>query len=302
MFYIYILMPYIVLMIKTDTRNLAPIAQEGLRIRAVKAVLSGKKIVEVSRAFSVSRVSIINWLKIYRAKGMGGLKSSKRGLKKGQGRVLSEQQCRKIRSIVVDKLPEQLKMPFVLWTRKAVRELIHERFGFWMPIRTVGEYLKRWGFTAQKPAKSSYEQQPKVVKQWLDVDYPKLKKKAEKEGAMIHWGDETGFKNQCHVGRSYAPKGKTPSVKKMGQKFSTNMISSISNQGEVRFMIYDGKMNAQTLIKFLKRLIQSSKKKVLLILDNLKVHHAYLVRDWVSEHKDEIEIFFTLLQSRAQSR
>ena len=290
------------LMQRTDTRNLPPVAQEALRIRAVKAVLSGKKIVEVARTMSVSRVSISNWLKTYLAEGMSALKSSKRGLKKGQRTRLDEQQSRKIRTIIVDKLPEQLKMPFVLWTRKAVRELIHERFGFWMPIRTVGEYLKRWGFTPQKPAKSSYEQQPKAVKQWLDDDYPQLKKRAKKEGATIHWGDETGFKNECHVGRSYAPKGKTPSVKKMGQKFSTNMISSISNQGEVRFMIYDGKMNAQMLIKFLKRLTQSSKTKVFLILDNLKVHHAHLVRDWVNEHKNEIEIFFTLLQSRAKSR
>ena len=287
------------MMLKTDTRNLPPATQEALRFRAVKAVLSGKKIVDVASALSVSRVSISNWLKTYRVKGMSGLKSRKRGLKKGQRTRLSEQQSRTIRTIVVDKLPEQLKMPFVLWTRKAVRELIYDRFGFWMPIRTVGEYLKRWGFTPQKPAKSSYEQQPKAVKQWLDVDYPKLKKLAKKQGATIHWGDETGFKNECHVGRSYAPRGKTPSVKKMGQKFSTNMISSISNQGEVRFMIYDGKMNAQTLIKFLKRLTESSKTKVFLILDNLKVHHAYLVRDWVDEHKNEIEIFFTLLQPRA---
>lgn len=76
---------------------------------------------EVASALSVSRVSISNWLKVYRAEGMRGLKSSKRGLKKGQRTMLSEQQCRKIRAVIVDKLPEQLKMPFVLWTRKAVR-------------------------------------------------------------------------------------------------------------------------------------------------------------------------------------
>jgi len=64
-----------------------------------------------------------------------------------------------------------------------------------MPIRTVGEYLKRWGFTPQKPLKRAYEQRPAAVRQWLNEDYPAIAFRAKQEQAEIHWGDETGMRN-----------------------------------------------------------------------------------------------------------
>ena len=51
-------------------------------------------------------------------------------------------------------------------------------------------------------------------------------------------------------------------------------------------------MNSQTMIKFVERLIKGADKKVFLIVDNLKVHHSYIIRDWLTEHESEIEIFF----------
>ena len=70
------------------------------------------------------------------------------------------------------------------------------------------------------------------------------------------------------------------------------MISAISSQGDVRFMVYQETMNQQRLIRFMKRLIRASKRKVFLILDNLKVHHGKLVSAWLKKHTDKIEVFF----------
>lgn len=100
-----------------------------------------------------------------------------------------------------------------------------------MPIRTVGEYLKRWGFTPQKPMKRAYEQNPKAVQRWLDDEYPEIKSRAKREGAQIYWGDETGMRNDSQHERGYAPKGKTPVLRLNANRTSTNMISAITNQG-----------------------------------------------------------------------
>jgi transposase len=254
--------------------------------------LNGGKIVAVSEAFGVSRQSLSTWMKSYRAGGEDSLESGKRGRKNGEKRKLNEQQSKEIVKVITDHLPEQLKMPFVLWTRKAVQQLIYERFKLRLPIRSVGNYLNRWGFTPQKPAKSSYEQQPTQVKQWLDQVYPVIRERAKNEGAEIHWGDETGFKNESHVGRSFAPKGKTPVVKKQGKRFSTNMISTVTNQGKLRFMIYDSTMTWQVMIEFLTKLIKGSNNKIFLILDNLRVHHAKALKLWIEQHKESIELFF----------
>jgi len=205
---------------------------------------------------------------------------------------LNKEQEKEIQRAIRDKCPDQLKLPFALWTRIAVQQLIRELYGFEMPVRTIGEYLKRWNYTPQKPLKRAYEQNPKAVKKWLEEEYPAIQQKAKKENAEIHWGDETGLCNDSYHGRSYAPRGKTPAIRLSAKCKRVNLISSITNQGKVRFMIYKNRMNADTFIKFMKRLIKDADRKILLILDNLKVHHSYKARDWLLEHTDQIEVFF----------
>jgi len=130
------------------------------------------------------------------------------------------------------------------------------------------------------------------VQCWLDKDYPAIKAKAKKEKAEIYWGDETGVRSDSRHERGYAPKGKTPVIRLNAKRSSTNMISAISTQGKVRFKVFEGTMNADILVDFCKRLIQSARRKVYLILDNLRVHHAKVFKAWLEEHKDEIEVFY----------
>ena len=195
-------------------------------------------------------------------------------------------------SIICDKTPDQFKLTFALWTRQAVQELIKVRWGIAMPIRTVGEYLKRWGFTPQKPLKRAYEQRPVEVQRCLDEQYPAIEARAKREGDEIHCGDETGLRSDSQHGRSYAPKGKTPAIRLSAKRVSMNMISSVTNQGKVRFMLFRNGMTAQLPIKFMTRLIHDADRKVFLILDNLRVHHARKVKAWLNDRTDEIEVFY----------
>lgn len=100
------------------------------------------------------------------------------------------------------------------------------------------------------------------------------------------------MRNDCQHERGYAPKGKTPVVRLNARRVSTNLLSAITHQGKVRFKVFEGSMNADILIDFMKRLIRGSKKKVFLILDNLRVHHAKVVKAWLQDHKKQIEVFY----------
>lgn len=71
-----------------------------------------------------------------------------------------------------------------------------------------------------------------------------------------------------------------------------SMTSAITNQGQMRFMMYRGAMHSRFLVQFMGRLIRDAKRKVFLILDNLRVHHSNLVKRWLERHKEEIEVFF----------
>lgn len=277
---------------KQDFRKLNCQERYIIRKRAI-ALLTGKKTQkEISEIFGVRTNTVSSWVKSYKSQGLKGLKDIKRGIKSEDKKLLSAEQEASLQKMIIDKMPDQLKLSFSLWTRKAVKELIERELGVVIAIRTTGDYLRSWGFTPQKPKKKAYEQNSKAVAQWMEDEYPAIKKKAKSENAEIHWGDETGIKNNSQHGRSYAPRGRTPVRRTMGKRLSTNMISSITNQGQVEFMIYSGTMNADRFLKFLRQLIKNRDRKVYLILDNLKVHHSKIVIKWVEKNKRSIELFF----------
>lgn len=238
--------------------------------------------------------TITSWVKQYEEKGSKGFIEKKRGVKSTDKKLLSDEQEREVQRLITDTMPDQLKLDFALWTRKAVIELVEREFGVTLGLTTMGDYLRKWGFTPQKPKKRAYEQSPKKVQKWLDEEYPTIKQRAITEDAEIHWGDETGIKNSCNHGRSYAPRGKTPVKSSMSKRFSINMISTVTNQGKVQFMIYSDTMNADRLIEFMQQLIKTSTRKIFLILDNLRVHHSKVVKAWLEQEeiKEQIEVFF----------
>ena len=267
--------------------------QEHVRKLGMKMLRVGKKPREIAELLEVSRRTVEKWRLRIRLGGEEAYKSQPRGPKDEAAGLLTEEEQLSIRVAITGCCPDELNMPFLLWTRQAVKELIQDRTGKKLGLTTVGNYLQRWGFSPQRPAHKAYEQQSDEVKKWLDEEYPKLKTKAKKEGAQIHWADETRCQNTVNAGRSYAPIGQTPIRLKSGnRKLSVNMISSISNQGQMRFMIYEKNMDHKTFIKFLSQLIRSSEKKIILIVDNLKVHHAKKVDAWIKKHAERIEIAY----------
>ena len=275
-----------------DARYLKLDVLDHVRKQAIQFFEKGHNRGQIADLLGVSRNSVGVWVKIYQQHGLKGLKLKKPGRRVGSGRRLTPEQEQAVQKMIRDRMPDQLKLPFALWTRRAIQTLIKEQFGLTMPTRTINHYLRRWGFTPQRPIKRAYEQNPEKVQEWLKESYPAVQQRAENENAEIHWCDETGISNECNYGRSYAPKGQTPVVRRNARRFSTGMISSITRQGRVRFMCYEGALNSQLFLRFLKRLVRDSPKKVFLIVDNLKVHHSKLVKAWLDEHAGEIELFY----------
>ena len=275
-----------------DCRKLNSETQLELRRRAIALRKKGYTHDQIADLLDVSNAAVRKWWALYRKGGLRALSLGKRGRRKGTCRTLTPDQERRVKRMIVDKVPEQMMMPFALWTRSAVRELIERESGVSMPIRTVGEYLRRWGFTPQKPKKRAYEQQPAAVQKWLKETYPGIAQRAKAEGAEIQWCDETGVSSTDHRCRGYAPQGQTPIADAQVARFSMSMISTVTNRGKLRFMIYRGGLKVPVFIKFLARLLRDADKKVFLIVDNLQVHRAKRVRDWVAPRSERIELFY----------
>ena len=265
-------------------------AQEETRFRIVD-YLKNKRGTQKQAAeiFSVSERSVNKTWNKYKKEGKRSLLNKKRGVK--GGKKITGQQAAELRRLIKDKMPDQLKLAFGLWTRAAVQQLIEQKYGVVLSVKQVGRYLKSWGYTPQKPIRKAFEQKPEQVKQWLEKEYPAIKKRATKEKGTIYFGDETGMRSDHQAGRSYAPKGKTPVVKSTGQRFSLNMISAISNKGHLQFMLID-KFNGDVFIDFLQRMIRYSKQKIFYVTDGHPAHKTKKLQAWLEESKHRIEVFF----------
>jgi len=276
---------------KTDARRLPPSTQEQLRHKAVAAVEDGMTQTKAAEVFGVARKTIWVWMKAYRAGGMHALKSRKRGPKREQTR-LKGWQAAAICTLIRDRHPEQLKLPFVLWTAEAVRQLIHRRFRVRLSARTVRRYLLRWGFTPQKPVRRAYEQDEAAVQRWLKEEYPAIRGAAKKEKALIYWGDEMGVRSDHQAGRSYAPKGRTPVIAGTGQRFGCNVLSALTNRGDLAFMVFKKGFTASVFLRFLRRLVKHARRKVFIIVDRHPVHRSKKVRQWLEKNAAQIRLFF----------
>ena len=279
-------------MLSADARKLNPAAQEQLRRQAVRLREQGYSLIEVAEICQVAPTTVSQWHTRYRRAGADALSQRKRGRREGEQRSLTAAQERKLQRWIVHKTPEQLRFPFMLWTRRVVVSLIEREFGIKLSLRSVSRYLARWGLTPQRPMKRGVEQDPRVIRQWLEVTYPQIQARAKAEGAVIYWGEETGLRSDSAFGRGGAPAGKTPVANVPARRVRAEVISAVSNRGMMRFMINEGGMGTDLMIRLMQRLIRDAEQKVFLIVDNLRVHHARNFRAWVARHSEHIEVFY----------
>lgn len=278
---------------KRDARKLSTEAQFELRSCAVRMVcVEGYSKLDAAKALGVTRQNVGKWVSLYEEGGFAALEIGRRGRRKGEQMKLKGWQCATIVNLITDNTPDQLKLPFVLWTAAAVRDLIIDMFGITLPVRSMRRYLKRWGFTPQKPVRKARRQNPEHVRTWIEKEYPKIARRAKRKGAEIYWVDETGVTNHANSQRGYAQPGDTPELKQEGTTRKINMISGVTNRGSVRFMCYTSSMTQAKFILFLARLADSVDGPVIVITDNLRVHHGKKVAAWLEATDRDIEVEF----------
>ncbi|MDR1015688.1 MAG: IS630 family transposase [Coriobacteriales bacterium] len=277
---------------RTDGRRLGSDGQHQLRKSAARLLSKGLRPSEVAGLLGVSRQFVYNVKARAESGGAAALRPKARGRKAGSKRRLTPEQESFVVETITEKNPDQLKMACCLWDRRSVAELAMREFGVGLPPSTVGCYLRRWGFSKQRPVRRANRQDPERIRAWLEEEYPEIEQKARSEGAEIYWGDETALQNTSNFIKGYSPRGRAPVLMVEARRMKLNMLSAVSNRGKLRFTITRETVGPDTLIGFMRRLCRDSGRKVLLILDNLRAHHSKKVAAWAAVHGASIEVFF----------
>ncbi|MCL1885795.1 MAG: IS630 family transposase, partial [Dehalococcoidia bacterium] len=236
---------------KTDLRKLNndelyTVRKQVVRLKKMRFI--GSAIEEMT---GVNRYAISRIWSTYQKGSIEALKPQISGRKQGDGMLLSPVQEKEVKRIIIDRTPEQYKMRFMLWTRQAISGLAKQLYGIDLSLRCVTNYMKRWGFTCQRPTKKAYFLDNVKVSRFMKEQYPAISRRAKLEKAEIFWGDETGIDNQEHYQRGFAPKGQPPVIGIESKRERVNMMSAINNYGTIRFMMFDDNMNQQRLIEFM---------------------------------------------------
>ncbi len=279
---------------RSDARSLTPQAQEAIRFKAMAALKEGRSKTEVAKIFGVTRQAVHGWVALRKHSGERALRAGRRGRPVG-GRLNSKHEkviCR----VVENYSPDQLKLPFYLWTREAVGHLIQRRFGVNLSVWTVGRFLARRGFTVQKPIQIAVEQNPAVLRQWLQQKFPAIVARAYRENrrsAYIVFLDEAGFMLSPNVRRTWAPKGCTPVIRVAEPHGRISVVGaiSISPQKSVfrfHFCLSDDNANFRgySLVMFLEYLRRKISNPITLIWDQIAIHRSEPIIKYLHEHRE----------------
>jgi transposase len=275
-----------------DARQLSDEVLQALRLRAIRGCELGYTETEVAELLGLARETVSRWWSAYAERGEQALPGDRTGRPVGSGRTLNYGQATWLRTILVGKQPEEVGIASPLWTREAVRALIKQEYGIDMPVRTVGAYLRRWGFTPKAPRRHSRDQDPEEVRRWLEEEYPAIERRAAREGAEILWCDETGAAADHLPRRGYSRRGTPTTIDVPDSHIRMNAAVAISNEGSVHFMTHQRAMDSALFITFLSRLLGEVEGKVFLIVDRLPAHTAAATRDWVAAHRERLELIY----------
>jgi transposase len=282
---------------KSDGYNLPCPAKEYMRRKAVKAVKNGKRQIEVAKLFGVSRQAVSHWVRLCRQGGEEALKARPRGRPKGSS--LPACQAAELVKILTEYYPDQLNLPFYLWSPEALSQLIEKRFGLRLSGWTVSRYLVRWGFKQQEPVRRKLEKTSLTLQYWFEEAYPEILKRAKNEKACIYWGDELDLNCNYSLRSIYEFGYQSGVISCISQALRRRVISAMTNRGQLRFMVSKNYSQPGAFLEFLRRLVLQSPGKLFLIASDQPVHIAERIKGWAEENTDRIRLYFLPIYEEA---
>ena len=265
-------------------------AHQDIRRRGINAVLAGEKQIEAAKALGVTRQAVSKWMKAYREEGERVLKPKRKGRPKGL--FLPTIRAGKIAELIMDYYPEQLNLPFYLWTREAVARLIEQRFGISFSTETVGRYLKRWGFTHRKSLYRLSEKNTEALYRWFEKKYPSILKQGRREKAEIFWFNATRLQPYGAMARSFGVGSQIAGVFGGKQQFSRWLVSILSNRRQLIFKVYKNRFCSDVFDNFISRLLLQVGRNVFLLIQGQPIDGTSEIKAQLGRSIHRIRVFF----------
>lgn len=260
-----------------------------IKVSAVKAVLKGISVIEVSKLYDRNRATIYTWLNKYHEKNRSAcLKTKKRS---GRPRKFDQVNLSQIKE---DLLRPASKFGFEtdFWTSRRLVQHLKKNFKLNVSMPTMWRRLREAKLTYQKPERRYYETDIKEQNNWLKKILPKIKIAQKKFKAILYFEDESNIRLTPVIGKTWAPRGKTPLRKGTGNRGSIAAMSAISSSGNLLFTLHQEKITSVEVILFLKQMLDHHPKRhLIVVMDQAKTHVSDIVKIFV-ENQKRLHVFY----------
>ena len=260
-----------------------------LRKQVVIQVRNAASVRSLAAVLPFSSRTIYRWLTRSAIGGLAALKDRKRT---GRPRKWTAEHADWLYQTVVNKTPEHYQFEFALWSVRRLRIAFREEFQITMSHSTLRRILRTLGLSPQRPKRRAVRYCPHAVTLWKSQSFPSIVQHAQETDATIVFADEAGLDSMCVYGRTWGKQGETFIVRVATSKFRVNMLAAISPQGQLCSMLHEGSVNAAVFLRFLRQLTREIQGQVIVVVDNLSIHTAKRVEEWVKDHKERVRMEF----------
>lgn len=271
-----------------DGRSFSHEVLETYRFRAIELHDKGKQIKDIAEFFGVHRCAVSHWITSYKRGGQKILKATK---STGRPSKLSEKEINNLLTFFEnDAMQFGFETP--LWTCKKIQKIVEQRFEKKIHTTNIMRWLKRLNISNQKPQRRASQRDEKAVARWLREEWPKIQAHCRRWQAMLYFQDEAGVSLIPAMGKTWAPKGKTPIVKVTGKRGGLCVTSAISPAGKMIFRIEKKKVNAEVHIEFLEQMLrQHLRRKIIVIEDRAPAHRSKKTMEFVEKNKQRLALY-----------
>ena len=274
----------------SDARKIPDEVMNYLRPIAVRAVEEKDYSPElVADILGVSRSSIYDWLRWYRAGGEATLDTR---TAPGAPPVITPIIDWWIEQTVLNSTPVNHGYDTVLWTRAILAELLQKHFGICVSESTVGLHLHQLDLSCQTPCYRALDQEQAKVVAFLEVKFPKIQRLAAKLGADIAFEDEAGVGIMTRSGRTWGKVGQPPAVAVSDRRGGYNVLSIITATGDLRYSLEVTNINGERYVEVLQQVLRGRTRPLMIIADQASFHKSSAVHKFVRAHRTKIRLFF----------
>jgi transposase len=260
-----------------------------IRIRAVRACLNGMPVANVAKAYQTHRSTVHRWVSRY--ENENGDKGLIRKPVSGRPRKLESLDEFNLNSIVL-RPASDFGYETDFWTCGRLLQVIRKEFGIEISKWTIWRRLREAGLTYQKPERKYFEADEVKRQKWIEEELPQILETVKKYKAILYFEDESNISMTALLGKTWAPRGKTPVQRVTGKRGGISAMSAISKRGDLIFTLLEKRIASDEIIYFLKQVLQHHKRRhVVVVMDQARPHTSKKTTAFIESQK-RLHVFY----------